>query len=163
MTALDYFVIAVVVLSVVISLVRGAVREVLSVASWVVAIFLAFEFSGVVATYMPASVSSPTVRSAAAFVATLLVSLLVLALVSMLITRLIKQSPLSGVDRLLGALIGLVRAAVILTVLTLIAGFTAIPKEAFWREAKSRGPLETLAVIARGYLPKTVAARFHYD
>lgn len=163
MTALDYFVIAVVVLSVLISLVRGAVREVLSVACWVVAIFLAFEFSGIVATYLPASVSSPTVRSAAAFIATLLVSLLVLALISMLITRVIKQSPLSGVDRLLGAVIGLVRAVVILTALTLIAGFTAMPKEPFWREAKSRGPLETLAIIARGYLPRTVAARIHYD
>jgi membrane protein required for colicin V production len=162
-TALDYFVIAVVVLSVAISLFRGAVREVLSVASWVVAIFLAFEFSGVVATYLPASVSSPTVRSAAAFIATLLVSLLLLALVSMVITRVIKQSPLSGVDRVLGALIGLVRAVVILTALTLIAGFTTLPKEPFWRAAKSRGPLETLAVIARDYLPKTVAARIHYD
>lgn len=163
MTALDYVVLAVIGVSVLLSVIRGAVRELLSVASWVLAIYLALHFSAAASTFLPSALSNHTARVAVAFAVILLGSLLVLALVAMLLSNLIKQSPLSGVDRLLGALFGFARAVVILTVLALAAGLTGLPREAFWREAKSRAPLEALALGLRDHLPSAVAARIHYD
>jgi len=162
-TSLDYVVLTVVALCVLLSMIRGAVRELLSIVSWVVAVFLAIHFSASLATFLPASLSNSTVRTAVSFIAILLGSLLVLALITMLLSRLIKQSPLSGTDRLLGGLFGLGRAVVILTVLALIAGLTSIPREAFWRDARSRPLLELSALWVRGYLPQAVASRIHYD
>jgi membrane protein required for colicin V production len=153
MTGLDYLVVAVIAFSVVVSVVRGAVRELISIASWVVSGYLALRFAPAVAGLLPAGITSPTLRLAAAFVAILLVSL----------SQLLKRSGLTATDRFLGGLIGFARAVVILVFMTLLAGLTTLPREATWRNAISTPPLESVAILVRGYLPTALASRIRYD
>jgi membrane protein required for colicin V production len=163
MTGLDYLVVAVIAFSVVVSVVRGAVRELISIASWVVSGYLALRFAPAVAGLLPAGISSPTLRLAAAFVAILLVSLLLFALVALALSQLLKRSGLTATDRFLGGLIGFARAVVILVFMTLLAGLTTLPREATWRNAMSTPPLESVAILVRGYLPTALASRIRYD
>lgn len=163
MTGLDYVIIAVIGVSVLISVLRGAVRELMSLLSWIVAIYLAVRLAPHAATFMPDALSNPSLRLIAGFVAIFLVSLLLLALVTWAVSGLLRKSPLSGVDRVLGAVFGLLRALVVLVAATLVAGLTAVPREPFWREAKLIAPLQSLAVAARGYLPQAIAGRIRYD
>ena len=163
MTGLDYCVLAVIAVSVVVSVVRGAAREIISIASWVVSGYLALRFAPAVAAVLPAGIHSPTLRLVAGFVAILLVSLLLFALLALALTHLLTRSGLSATDRMLGGFIGFARAVVILVMLTLLAGLTTLPREATWRNAMFSPPLESLAVLVRGYLPKALASHIRYD
>jgi membrane protein required for colicin V production len=162
-TLFDYAALVVIALSVLISVVRGAVREVMSIASWVASVCLAVYLAPAAATLLPARLASPSLRLGAAFVVILLLGLLLFALVALGMSRLLRKSGLSATDRALGAFFGLARALVILVVLTLLAGLTTLPRERAWREAMLSPPLEALALAVRDYLPEAVASRIGYD
>jgi len=163
MNGLDYAILAVLALSILLSVLRGAVRELMSLLSWVIAVWLAVRYAPHAAIFMPESLSNPSLRFAAGFAVVFLGALLILALVTMLVAGLLRKSPLSGVDRLLGGVFGLVRALFILVAATLVAGLTAVPREPIWKESRLVAPLQALAVAARSYLPQAVAGRIRYD
>ena len=87
MTGFDYVVLIVLGLSVLVSVVRGAVREVVALASWIVSGFVAIRFAPAVSALFPAAVTSPEVRVAAAFIVVLVICLMLFALVSLLLDQ----------------------------------------------------------------------------
>lgn len=163
MTGFDYIVLIVLGLSVLVSVVRGAVREVVALTSWIVSGFVAIRFAPSVSALFPSVVSSPEVRVAAAFVVVLVICLLSFALVSLLLHKLMAKSGLNGTDRTLGALFGVLRGVVILVLLVLLAGLTPLPREPVWRNAMFSPPLEALAIYARGYLPQRFTQHIRFD
>jgi membrane protein required for colicin V production len=162
-TLFDYAALLVLALSMLISVVRGAMREVMSIVSWIAAVSLALYLAPAVATLLPDRLASPSLRIGAAFVLILMAGLLLFALAALGMGRLLRKSGLSATDRALGAFFGLARGVVILVVLTLLAGLTALPREPAWRDAVLSPPLEALALWVRGYLPQAVASRIGYD
>ncbi|HZP91258.1 MAG TPA: CvpA family protein [Burkholderiales bacterium] len=163
MTAVDYVLLLIIGLSIVISAVRGLVREVLSLASWITAFFIAQASAPTAATWLPAFISHPGVRLALAFVAVLLVSVVVLGLLSLLICRLVKEAGLSYSDRVLGALFGLLRGIAIAIALVLAAGLTPLPRERAWQEAKLGAPLQAVALWIARWLPEDLRSRVKYN
>jgi membrane protein required for colicin V production len=163
MTGFDYIVLIVLGLSVLVSVVRGAVREVMALASWVVSGFVAVRFAPSVSAMLPSAVTSPTVRVAAAFILVLVVCLMLFALLSLLLTQLMAKSGLNGTDRTLGALFGLARGLVILVLLVMLGGLTPLPHEPAWRNAVFSPPLEALAIYAKGYLPQRFTQHIRFD
>jgi len=161
--ALDYAILALLALSVLVSVLRGAVRELMSLVSWAVAVWLAVRFAAHAAIFMPQSLSNPSLRFAAGFAVVFVAALLLFALITLVISALLRKSPLSGVDRLLGAVFGFARAILLMAAATLILGLTALPRERIWKEATLTPALESLALAVRGYLPRAVAERIRYD
>jgi membrane protein required for colicin V production len=162
MTWFDYAALAIIALSVLIGVLRGAVREVLSVVAWVSSLLIAARFSHAVAEFLPSSWTNPTLRLILAFIGLMLGCLLLCALVTYALSQLIKKGGLTGPDRALGALFGLVRGVLILVALVLLAGMTPLPKERAWRHAVLSEPLESLAIYVRTYLPASLADRIRY-
>jgi membrane protein required for colicin V production len=162
-TIFDYVVLAVIGLSVLVSIFRGAVREVMALASWIGSGFVAIQFSPSVSGVLPSAISNPTIRIAVAFVVLLLISLLLFALVSLAVSNLAKKAGLSSIDRIVGAFFGLLRGIVVLVLLVLVAGLTPLPRDPAWRNATFSPPLEALAIFARGFLPEPFAARIRYE
>jgi membrane protein required for colicin V production len=160
---LDYAILALLVLSMLASVLRGAVRELMSLVSWVIAVWLAVRFAAYAATFMPQSLSNPSLRLAAGLAVVFLGALLVLALLTLVVSGLMRKSPLSGADRLLGGVFGFARGIVLLGAATLIVGLTPLPRERIWKEAKLTPALESLALAVRGYLPRAVGERIRYD
>src|SRR5262245_66293779 len=99
MTGFDYVVLAVMALSVLVSVMRGALREVVSLASWVVSGYLAVRFAPSVSRLFPSVVTSPEVRVAAAFIVVLVICLLVFSVMCLLFSQLIAKGRLAGADR----------------------------------------------------------------
>lgn len=163
MTGIDYAILAVLAASILISVLRGAVRELMSLVSWVVAVWLAVRFAPHAAAFMPQSLTSASLRFAAGFALVFLGALLVLGLATLALSSLLRRSPLSGVDRLLGAAFGFARAVVILVAATLVVGLTAYPRERAWKQAVLVPPLQALALAVRARLPQAVADRIRYD
>lgn len=119
----DWILLGILLVSSLISLKRGFVKEALSLVIWVLAVGVALIFAPqldtVLAEYIPVESLRPKVGFALLFVAVLIVG----SLVSKLIGQLIKMTGLSGTDRLLGVVFGFFRGVVLL-----LAAFVLLPK-----------------------------------
>jgi membrane protein required for colicin V production len=162
MSGVDYGILSLVGLSAVVSLLRGFVREALSLAGWILAFWVALTFTREVAGELPASLSVPSLRLIAAFLVLFLATLLVTALVNFLAGQLVERTGLSGSDRLVGVVFGVARGAVIVAILVLLAGFTALPQDPWWDESQLLPHFEGLALWIRSFLPPDIAAQIRY-
>ena len=133
---LDWTLLAVLVLSVVVGLVRGFVFECLSLAGWVAAWFAAQWGGPVLAPYLPQMSIGNTgsaLNQGLAFVLAFIAALIVWSLLARLIRMLIHATPLSLPDRLLGAGFGLLRGTVLLLVVATVVTLTPASQSQGWR------------------------------
>jgi membrane protein required for colicin V production len=163
MNWLDYAALAVLGVSLVCSALRGAVREIMSLAGWVMAFLAASLFAGPLALALPAAVPGEPLRVLVAYVAIFVVVLVISGLTGLLLAKLVKVAGLGAADRLLGALFGLARGAVLVLVLALMAGLTSAPRQPFWRDSVAGAPLAAVASALKPWLPETFAGRLRYD
>jgi len=163
MTWLDYAVLGVMAASIVWGLWRGLVREVMSLAGWVIAFLAANLFAGPLGETLPQSIPRPELRVAAAFVAIFVATLVVTTLVAVLLSRIVKAAGLGGLDRLLGALFGTARGLLVVLAAVLLAGLTPLPRKPFWTESASGASLAGAALALKRWLPPSLAERLRYD
>ena len=163
MTAFDYVVLLTIGLSILLSVMRGMVREVLALLSWVVAFWLANMYTVQFAPMLPQSIPSESFRFLAAFVILFLVALLVMSLLTIGISELVKTVGLSIIDRGLGAVFGLARGVLIVLVLVLLGGLTSLPRQSVWQNAMFSAPLEAFASTVKPWLPDDLSKRIRYD
>ncbi|HEY8096768.1 MAG TPA: CvpA family protein [Methylobacter sp.] len=163
MTSFDYAVLAIVGLSILLSMMRGFVREILSLASWVAAFFVAKLYTLELAPLLPQEIPSESLRLLAAFLILFLATLLVSSLLAIALAQIFKNLGLSWVDRFLGAFFGLARGIVIIGVLVMLAGLTSLPKDGRWRNAMFSAPLEAMVVSVLPWFPNDIAKHVKYD
>lgn len=162
LTAFDYVVLAILLISILLSVARGVVREVLALAGWIVAFMVANSFTAAFAPMLPPTIGGESVRSLLAFAALFLATLLTMGLVAMLMSVLVKSVGLGFADRLLGSLFGFARGLLVVLMIVLAAGFTALPQEAFWRKAVLSRHLEAAAMMVLPWLPQELSQRINY-
>ncbi len=162
MNWVDYFILGVVLLSGAISLLRGFTREALSLAGWVIAIWLALAFAPRLAGHLVPYVSIPEVRLAIGFVVILVATLVATALVNLLVGRLVNGTGLGGTDRMLGLSFGMARGVFIVAILVLLGGLTTFPDSPWWRDSLLVGHFQAVAVWLRGFLPQDIASAISY-
>ena len=135
MNWIDFTIIGVILLSTVISLIRGFVKEAISLAVWFAAFFVASQFYADLATYMT-KFDDQLIRNGVA-IAILFASTLILGgLVSYLVSQLVQFTGLSGTDRALGSVFGLLRGALIVSALLFFMDtFTASSDSMWWQES----------------------------
>jgi len=117
----DIVILIIVLISAVIGLVRGFLREVLSLASWFAAFILALYFSPAVAEWLGGQLDDEGVRLVIGFVGIFALTLIAGGIVQWLVRKLVETSGMSGTDRFLGFLFGSLRG-----VLVCIIGLIAI-------------------------------------
>lgn len=164
MNWVDLVILVIIALSAVISLFRGFFREAISLATWVVAFWVAIQFSGKLDPMLGELISSPTARMTVAFASLFLITLIVGALVNYLISQLVKKTGLSGTDRMLGIIFGIARGIAIVAVLVLLAGAPNLSRETWWKESTLiKNYFQDAAIWMRGYLPPDVAENFVFE
>ena len=162
MTLFDHAVLVLIGFSVLLGVIRGFVREVIALASWAVAVVMASVYGGEAALLLAQQIPDENWRALAAFIAVFFVTLIVMSLIGLLMSRLIKSAGLGIEDRLLGSLFGLARGLLVVVVLVLLAGLTALPRQTVWKDAMLAAPLEKLAVIVKQWLPQDWAKYISY-
>jgi membrane protein required for colicin V production len=120
-------------LSVMVGLIRGFVFEVMSLAGWLVAYLAANWFSVMAAPYVPFGQPGSSTNHAVSFAVTFIAALLLWSLLSRLIRLLIHATPLSLIDRLLGAVFGGARGALALLAIATVVALTPAVKSAGWQ------------------------------
>ncbi len=162
MTTLDYVLLGLILVSVVISIWRGLVREVVSLLAWLVALWVAARFSVVLADWLATAIAAPAARYITAFVALFLCTIIVLELLGMLVAKLLHTVGLGFVDRTLGAIFGFARGVLLAWILVLLGGLTSLPQQAWWQESLLAPPLQAAVLAARPLLPLEIAKRLSY-
>jgi membrane protein required for colicin V production len=163
MSPLDIAIIAVLVVSMAWGVWRGFVREILSLAGWVLAFLAANAVAAPLGELLPASWARGEVRVLIAFVVVFVVVLSALTLVALLISKLFKKAGLGGVDRTLGGVFGLARGVLILVAITIAAGLTTLPRDTLWKQSVGAGMLTRTVLQLRPWLPPRLEHRLRYD
>jgi membrane protein required for colicin V production len=159
---LDVFTVGIILLSALISLVRGFVREAFSLAVWVLAFWVSWSFFRDLEVPLRAWIGSPTARLGIAFAALMIATLTVGGLVNYLVIQLVERTGMSGTDRLIGMIFGTARGVLLVAVLVLLAGLTPLPKEDWWLESTLVGYFQELSFWLRDLLPPEFADHFRY-
>lgn len=162
MTIFDYIVLFVLITSVVISTLRGLVKEMLSLLGWIVAFVVANAYGAQLAPLLPEVIPGDTARLIVAFIALFLGVRILMGLLSLAIGALVEATGLSLADRGLGGLFGLARGIVIVLAGVILCGMTDIPKQAFWQQALLAPIAETGARTVKPFLPGAMAQHVHF-
>jgi len=153
----DYAILAVLALSVLMGLWRGFIGEVLALVCWILAFWAAWMFGPPLADRLSASISTPSVRVLLAYVLSFVTVLIAGAIVSFLMRKLVEGSGLSGSDRLLGMVFGLVRGFALVTLIVLLMGFTPFRRDPWWNQSRLLPDFEIGARWLGDRLPAEVA------
>ncbi|AWW57585.1 CvpA family protein [Pasteurella multocida] len=133
---IDYIIIVIIAFSIIISLLRGFIREVMSVASWVVAFFVANHFYPYLANYLT-QIESLYLRNGTAIAILFVATLIVGGIVNHILGELVDKTGLTGTDRVLGACFGLIRGVLIVAALLFFMDtFTNFSQTVWWKESK---------------------------
>lgn len=133
---IDYIIIAIIAFSIIVSLLRGFVREVMSLASWVVAFIVASQFYPYLANLLT-QIESEYVRNGVAIAILFVLTLIVGAIVNYVISQLVDKTGLSGTDRVLGACFGFLRGVLIVAALLFFVDtFTNFNQNEMWITSK---------------------------
>jgi len=135
MTSVDILLVAIVLVSCIIGVMRGLIRELISIIAWIVGLWCAWRFAYLVEPELGGVLAD---RPASLWVARLLILVGVLVaggLIGALVGYFIRHSALSGLDRMLGVFFGLLRGLVLLGVAAMIAGLLKLNTGPAWHDA----------------------------
>ncbi len=163
MTVFDYTVLIIIGLSVVFSVMRGLVKEVLGILGWVAAFYIGRTYTEQLLPMMPADIPSDSLKVLAAFLVLFLATLLVASLLAIAVSAIFKKIGLGWLNRVLGALFGFLKGILIVCILVFLAGLTELPKDSRWKNAMFSAPIEALVLSMLPWLPQDLAKHVKYD
>ena len=163
MTIFDYIVLSIIGLSVILSVMRGVVREVLAIVGLVAAFYVGVTYTNQLLPMMPVDIPNEALRVLAAFLLLFLATLLLATLLGIALSAIFKKAGLGWLNRFLGALFGVARGLLIVCVIVFLAGLTDIPKDPRWRNAMFSAPIEALVVNLLPWVPESIAKQVKYD
>ncbi len=163
MTAFDWLVPGVIVLSALAAYARGIVRSMMALVAWVVGLVAAVAWSPAVGGMLPQLPEYPLVPYLIAFVLIFIAALVVGALIAWPLRAVIHGAGLGFVDRSLGALFGVARGVVLVMAFVLAAGLTTLPATDWWQNSWLARRLSELALDFRPWLPPQWAERLDYS
>ena len=131
----DIVIFAIIILSFLISLMRGFVKEVLSLFVWILAFYVAYRFSGLLTDSLSHYIQTPSLQVAAAFALVFIAMLLMGALINFFLVKIVHSTGLTGTDRLLGAVFGVARGVVIAAVLIWFGQMTPVKEDSWWKQS----------------------------
>jgi membrane protein required for colicin V production len=155
----DYIIITIIVLSMIISVLRGFVREVLSVFAWILAIWIAMTFASDLAESFNPYVHNAMTRLGLAFFVLFVISLVVAALVNFLIVRMVAKIGLGSIDKCMGLFFGFARGVVLVALILACASLTVMPKQKYWQETYLLPYFNPLEQWMLQYLPTNIGAK----
>lgn len=135
MNWVDFAILGVVALSAIIGVIRGFVRETVSLVVWIAAFWAALHFGPDLAAAMSGMIQTTSVRMVTAFVVLFLIVFIAGSLINFFLSNAVKRIGLGGADRALGVLFGVARGALVIALVLIVVGLTPLAESAAWRES----------------------------
>ncbi|MHB8353166.1 MAG: CvpA family protein [Burkholderiales bacterium] len=162
LTWIDWCVLSTVLVSLILGAVRGMVQEFFSLLGWVVAFWLAKSFSMIGASWLVSFISSETIRQMVSFAMFFVVGLIITGLLGYLMNAMVASAGLGTINRVLGALFGLIRGGLLVVLLVLLAGMTSLPSQREWKSSIFIDWCVRGGKLLLPYLPTRMAEHVHF-
>jgi membrane protein required for colicin V production len=160
MTAVDWLIVVVILLNVFLAAMHGFFAEAFSMAGLVVGYVAAAWYYERLARWLMSYLSSALLAEILAFLIIFFAILIVFSFAGRMARRLLREAGLSGFDRFLGALLGIVKGA--LTVAVVLMGMTAFTPTSTILEKSELAPYFLVFGRAAIWLaPSALRARFY--
>ena len=152
----DIAIIVLIALSAVISLARGFLREAISLATWIMAIWVALRFGPLLTAQLAQWIHTPSVQKAVAFAALFLSVIIIGALINSLFSRLIDGTFLDGLDKIIGLIFGAARGLLLVAVLILLGAMIGLDSDPWWKASQLIPHFHGLVSWLQSWVPQQV-------
>ena len=154
MNPLDVGLGAVALISILVGVLRGFVREAAALAGWIAAVALVLNFASDLGERLPFGQGANAARTAIAAILIVVACTLCASLVGRLLRAAMTAAKLAGPDRALGAVFGVIRALAIALVLAVVVVQGGLAQHSFWKSSVSAPYLEAaLRFVSPGLMP----------
>ncbi|EAT13543.1 CvpA family protein [Bermanella marisrubri] len=153
MLLIDWVILAVIVISALISIKRGFVKEMLSLASWITAFIVARIFSGHLEVLLDGLIDTPSARYAVAYLVLFTATIIVGALINNLMVEFVKMTGLAGTDRMFGVVFGVARGMILVTAAVYGMQLTALKDDPWWQDSTLIPHFELMVAWSKDVLP----------
>lgn len=163
MTIVDFGIISIIGILLVLGIVWGFLRVTVMLATWFAAIIITINFApNLSAALLKPLIDSAALRLGIAMVILFVLTLMVGALINFLLRQVAGKAGLTGLDRVLGLLLGTALGTLIILVVVFFAGLTPLPKYQWWQTSMLLGYFEIMVRWLLDFLPTDLAQFFTY-
>ena len=146
----DYVIIALIVIACIAGGLRGLLREGVALLAWILGLWLAWTYSGLIESHLGGALSAESVRPWAARAVIFLAVLLIGTLIGLLISHVVRLSIFAATDSFLGGVFGFIRGLVMVGVLVMLCHAVRLENEPWWRASVLIPYAERGANVLRG-------------
>lgn len=162
MATFDYVVLAVILASGLLGLMRGFLKEIFSLLAYILSFLAAIWWGPHLIPTLARYIDQAILTVGLAYFLVFIASLLLLGLLNKTLGALLDATGLGSADRGLGFLFGIFRGVIIVLILVLIAGWSALPQEAWWVESSfARMSVDAIRMI-KTWVPEGIAVYLPY-
>ena len=159
-TLVDIAFFTILVISSLVGVWRGLVREVLALVGWVAAAWISYHYATWLAhEWLTGVPGGEMTQLALSFAILFILTMIVCALIGRFLAKIMQQAGLSPMDRLLGFAFGLLRGLLIVVILSSLIVLTSLSQTTEWRKAWCLPVVELLTGMAHAWLPDEWAAQ----
>lgn len=164
-SGIDLLILLLILVSTVISVIRGFFKEAVSLATWVFAILMTLMFTSRFASLLPRStIESPEARQAISAITLFISCMIVGSVINFCFQKIITASEKGKLDMWLGIAFGAVRGFVIVALLVLLANlFPGFKQETWWRQSAFIPSTQRVAQFIHAQLPTELARHFDFS
>lgn len=163
MGILDWFLIGVVLISTLISIWRGAVREIFSLATWVLAAIVGMKYNHLLVPMYAKYIAAPEIQLAASFITLVVFVVVIGTIIGVSASKLVNTIGLKGLDKVLGMGFGCARGILIIAIVVYFARFTELPAEQWWTSSKLLPHFEVVADKMESWMTQQGIKPFQVD
>lgn len=150
MNWVDYLLIALIAFSCVAGVMRGLLREVIGLVTWVAAVWVAWHYADVLAPHLGGALANEGVRVWAARTIIFLAIVLIGTCIGAVVGHVVRLSIFSGTDRFFGGLFGFLRGLVMIGLFVMLCHALRLNGEPWWRASTLIPYGERAANVLRG-------------
>lgn len=154
MPIIDIIIAIALVTSIIVGFVRGFVKESISIATLVIAIWAALYFGPVVGEVSQSWLSSEEMQTWFGRILVFAIILSVGGLLGWGISKLVRLSVLSGLDRLMGSLFGILRGILLVALFVIGGQFSGFDNDDWWLQSRLLPHVEVVADWIKVMAPK---------
>ena len=157
MGGFDWIIGAIILVSVLVGIFRGFIKESLSLVTWILAIWLGITFCVEAGDFVSQykSIPNPKFRMSAGFALIFIGTLFAGAIISYIITKIFLRGPIKGIDRVLGIGFGALRGAAIVVVLLVVARAAGQENSDWWQNSSLISKVRPIVTYAEELLPES--------
>ena len=134
---LDWIILAILLMSTILSAFRGFVREALALGSWILAVIVARWFAPILSMHLSPYIEMASARTLMAYGILIIGTLIVCGLLTRVLSELVRVSGLSATDRLLRMVFGFLRGSLLVLLgVTALHYFTPVAQDPWWQASR---------------------------